>query len=216
MGQRKLVYSDHFPCLLTFHNLPRGREEKEEKGTKWNIAKEGGWERYKKGSDEMIEKVKESIEDECKSVEDAKKVFDKVHYKIRFKAFGKVTLNNKDHKASEEVDGGEKPKDMNEKEKAEELFREQQRRAAEEVDQIENTAKSKVGKVWEIKKVILGGKKATQEKSAIVNPKTGKLAVSKTEIKKVSLQYCMQTMNLRKGLRRRLQEKRNLCRIYSV
>ena len=36
--------------------------------------------------------------------------------------------------------------------------------AAEEVDKIESTAKIKVGKVWEIKKVILGGKKATQEK----------------------------------------------------
>ena len=40
----------------------------------------------------------------------------------------------------------------------------------------------------------MGGKKATQENSATVNPKTGKLAVSKTEIKKVSLQYCMETL----------------------
>ena len=40
----------------------------------------------------------------------------------------------------------------------------------------------------------MGGKKATQEKTAIVNPRTGKLAVSKKEMKEVSLKYCKDTL----------------------
>ena len=38
----KLVFSDHFTCLLTFANLPRRKEAKEAKKVVWNLAKEGG------------------------------------------------------------------------------------------------------------------------------------------------------------------------------
>ena len=43
----KLVYSDHFTCLLTFNNLPRRKEAKEAKKVMWNLALEGGWDQYK-------------------------------------------------------------------------------------------------------------------------------------------------------------------------
>ena len=62
------------------------------------------------------------------------------------------------------------------------------------MEKIEKSSKNKVGKVWEIKKTIIGGKKAAQEATAILNPTTGKLAVSKKEIKEVSLKYCIETL----------------------
>ena len=52
----------------------------------------------------------------------------------------------------------------------------------------------KVGKIWEVKKRIIGGKIAKNQPTAIINPRTGKLAVSKDEIKSVSLQYCKDTL----------------------
>ena len=43
----------------------------------------------------------------------------------------------------------------------------------------------KSGRVWEIKKKISGGKKDTKMMmSAVLNPKTNKLAISKKDIKK--------------------------------
>ena len=40
----------------------------------------------------------------------------------------------------------------------------------------------------------MGNTKNNMEASAIVNPKIGKLTVSKNEIKKGTLEYCMETL----------------------
>ena len=40
----------------------------------------------------------------------------------------------------------------------------------------------------------MGGKKAINQPTAIINPKTGKLAVSKEETTSVSLRYCLETL----------------------
>ena len=151
---------------------------KEKKQTKWNLKKQGGWEKYKQVSDEMSDKVKETLKDDDKTVEETKRVFDQVHEKIRFKSFGKVTIDKKILRDIEEDCEDEENRVTTEEEKAVELFQEQQRIAAEEVKKIEQSSNNKVGKVWEIKKAIVGGKKAIQETTAILNPKTGKLAVS--------------------------------------
>ena len=51
-----------------------------------------------------------------------------------------------------------------------------------------------MGKIWEVKKRIIGGKKATMEATAIINPGTGKLSVSKEETVKATLKYCKETL----------------------
>jgi hypothetical protein len=51
----ELVYSDHFTCLLSFSNLPRRQEAKEQKQVVWNLAKVGGWDQYKLLTDEYSE-----------------------------------------------------------------------------------------------------------------------------------------------------------------
>ena len=38
-GKYRLVYSDHYPVLLTLENLPLEKEEKKEKIVRWNLAK---------------------------------------------------------------------------------------------------------------------------------------------------------------------------------
>ena len=45
IGQKyERVFSYHYTCLLTFQDLPRGKEGKVRKKVVWNLAKEGGWE----------------------------------------------------------------------------------------------------------------------------------------------------------------------------
>ena len=53
---------------------------------------------------------------------------------------------------------------------------------------------SKVGKVWEIRKRIIGGKKSLLQATAVTDPVSGKLVVSKSKIKEITLKYCKATL----------------------
>ena len=125
------------------------------------------------------------IEDKYTNIDQKYERFEKIHNKIKFKAFGKVTIGSK-----KEL----KTQDRDKKDVAKELLEVQQNRAEAEIKEIEKVKGGKVGKVWEIKKKVIGGKKAPIEATAIINPKTGKLAVTKSEIKKVSLEYTKETL----------------------
>ena len=64
------------------------------KTTMWNMKRENGWENYKKMTDDNQELVELLDNEEMDSSELAKKV-ESVVTKIKFKAFGKVTVSNK-------------------------------------------------------------------------------------------------------------------------
>ena len=68
------------------------------------------------------------------------------------------------------------------------------RRAEDEMKDVEKEVVGRVGRVWEMKKRIIGGKKAAMEATAVINPETGKLAVTKNEVIKVTLKYCKDTL----------------------
>ena len=63
-----------------------------------------------------------------------------------------------------------------------------------EIEEIKRMKTSKAGKVWEIRKKVIGGKRQPSEATAVINPKTGKLAVTKEEINSASLEYCVETL----------------------
>ena len=67
---------------------------------------------------------------------------------------------------------------------AKDLFEEQEERASKENEEIKQMKISKVGKVWALRKRIVGGNKALIEATAITNPEDGKIVVSKDNIKK--------------------------------
>ena len=144
----------------------------------------------------MIKNDKTNRDEKYKNVE-------KIHDKIKFKAFGKVTIRQR-----------RIPKDKLEvvgKDTATELLEAQQKRAQSEIEDIEKTKGGKVRKVWEIKKKVLGGKKTDVEATAIINPKTGNLALSKGEIKKVSLQYTKETLMsnpIEEGVAEEIEQKK--------
>ena len=125
------------------------------------------------------------------TIEDKMKVFERIHDKIKHKSFGKVTIGNKKIQHDKDSDTGNET----EEEKAKNIFEEEVSRADEEIEEIKKLKISKVGKIWEMKKKIVGGKKASMETTAIVDPENNKLVVSKKQIISVTLKYCQETLN---------------------
>ena len=192
-GKPRLVYTDHFPLLLTLENLPLAKEERKEKVVKWNLAKEGGWLEYKEESHNSTERLIDIVLNKEYSIDETKKRFDKVHEHIKYKAFGKVTLRqNHKEKGKKESKGNDKKE--KEEDKANKQWEEEVKRAEEEIKEIDKLRNGKVGKIWEVKKRIIGGKKATMQATAVINPETGKLSVSKEETIKATLKYCKETL----------------------
>ena len=192
-GKYRLVRSDHFPCILTMENLPWvGRKKgKEDKQVKWNLAKIGGWNRYKVLSDECSEALEEALEEKNKTVEEKAKIFEQIHKKVLFRSFGKVTIGVRSG-----VKNNEKEKETDvksEEEKATELYEEQKERAEKELSEI-RMKEGKVGMIYEAARRIRGGKRNAMEPTAIMNPETGELAVTREGIKSVTLRYCVATL----------------------
>ena len=107
--------------------------------------------------------------------------FRKLHNKIKFRAFGKVRI--KENKTA--------PKEGPDKksESAEEMFNKQRSIAETEIERLKTEHRSKAGRIWDIKRNIIGGKKTASQATAIVNPATKKLVVLKEEVKKTTLKY---------------------------
>ena len=94
-----------------------------------NLAKEGGWDKYKMLTDGYSQVLRNYIETE-ETVEEKMNRFEKIHDKIKYKAFGKVSIGEKSIGMSE-VDLGT-PDD----EKAKSLYEEQEKRASEAIEKI--------------------------------------------------------------------------------
>ena len=128
-------------------------EMKEDKVTTWNLTREGGWLKYNKLCEEASEKIEEAVNDETKSIEEVMQKIDKIHNKIKYKAFGKVTV-----KAYKKGDKLEK-RSYSEEEEAEALMAEQEKVVDKELKEIEVMRGGRCGRVWEIRKRVIGIKK---------------------------------------------------------
>ena len=154
----------------------------------WNLAKEDGWNRYKILTDEYSEAFKNAVEIED-TIEEKWRKFNKIQEKVKYKAFGKVTIGRP--RKEKNIEGDK----VTVKDKAKDIFEEEVKRANIEIEEIKKIKTSKAGMIWEIKKRIIGGKKASLETTSILNPETNKLAVSKNEIQRVTLNYCKNTLS---------------------
>ena len=185
----KAVPSDHFTCILTLTDLPRVQERKGENQVVWNLKKEGGWNKYQLLTDKYSDYLEQVISDKNTNIEEKYSKFEKVHDKIKYKAFGKVTISDRKNNKYDE----EKAVTSN-KTNAKELFEEQQKKADEAIKEIKNKKLSRVGNIWEVRKKVLGKRKENTRPNAILNPENGKLVVSNQNIKTVTLKYCQETL----------------------
>ena len=100
---------------------------------------------------------------------------------------------------------------------AKELLRKQSLALEKAINKVKEGKHGRVGNVFKMREVIEGKKKKAQEPHAIKDPKTGDLIVSSKEIKAVTLQYCVDTLQNNKPdkdyeklikLKKELHEKR--------
>ena len=77
-------------------------------------------------------------------------------------------------------------------ESAEEMFNRQRNEAEREIERLKTEHRSKAGRIWDIKKKIIGGKKTATQATAIVNPTTTKTGGFEGENKrdKFEVLYC--------------------------
>ena len=75
------------------------------------------------------------------------------------------------------------------------MFEEQNRIVDVELENISKTKNGKVGRVWAIRKKIIGRKKVDMLPSAISDQATKKLVVNTTNIKETVLRYCVETLS---------------------
>ena len=83
--------------------------------------------------------------------------FDKIHNDIKYKSFGKITLNNHSKERYEEENNNDE-EDTEEK-KGEALARDQHNIVEEELNNIKKTKNGKAGQVLAVRKKVIGDKK---------------------------------------------------------
>ena len=94
---KKLIYTDHYAIVLNFKDIPVSSTKKVQNGTRrviWNTNKEKGWANYFKETNEnkILEKVK-AMDDA--NTEEMMRRYEKEVTRVKYKVFGKVTVNKK-------------------------------------------------------------------------------------------------------------------------
>ena len=166
--------------MLTFENLPRVQEKEEGKKTLWNLAKPNGWSDYEKYTNDSSDKLENIVMDENMTIEEIMNKFENIHNRIKFKAFGKVTIGTNKKKVTRQKEDDD---DETEEVKARLMFEEQGKIVDDELKKINEARHGKAGQIWAIRKKVIGGKKADSLATAIVDPVTKNLITNKNQIK---------------------------------
>ena len=167
--------------------MPKAENANKKPETSWNTMKPGGWKKYQELSDKMAEKINQIAADEGLEDEEVMPRVDKIQDKIKFAAFGKSKPQTKRAKrAQKEIEGAES-------EEATDLLKRQSKRMIEALEKVRYT-KGRVSKIFEMKDIVAGKKKAPAEAQAIKDPDTGELIVSNSKINEVTLKYCLNTL----------------------
>ena len=112
--------------------------------------------------------------------------------KVKFAAFGKTRASNKRlGKEKENQEESQKDKDIK-------LLKRQSAKIESEINKITSSnGGGRVGNVFKMRKMIAGQRKDIQEPTAIKDPETDKIVMEADEIKKVTLQYCVNNLKSR-------------------
>ena len=133
---------------------------------------------YQKLTKEAADKVERVAKDETLNANEAMKKVVTIEESIKFASFGKPkpTTNKKKATKSRACD--------------KELLEYQSKRVEEEILKVESDNRSKVGRIYSMKKEVTGEKQREQEPVAVRDPDNNQLVVAREEIKKVTLKYC--------------------------
>ena len=188
-GETNSTYPDHFPMIVALE-MPTEIGKVKNK-TRWNLNKPGGWKNYKETSDKFAKEIVMLVNDEKLDKEERQKKLEKVENKIKYIAFGKTKL-----KASKEkiFDTKNTDNEKDENENDMKLLRKQSERIEKYVKTIREKKLGRCTEVFKMREAICGPKKVGQEATAIKDFKTGDMVVNQEEIKKSSLEYCLDVL----------------------
>ena len=113
---------------------------------------------------------------------------EKVHNKMKWTAFGKTKPRTK--KAEDRATHDRTTDD----EKAKVLIAKETEQLEAEILKVKATKQGRATKVYQMREVISGTKKSKKEAHAIIDTNTKKLVVANSDIKKVTLEYCLNVL----------------------
>ena len=80
------MYSDHYPIMVEFDNLPKGWIAMETANS-WNMNKPGGWTTYERLTEAAIEKIEDIIKNYVLNTEEISELLEGLsasHQQVRF------------------------------------------------------------------------------------------------------------------------------------
>ena len=195
--KKKTIYTDHYSLKIQFRGIPRVQEFKKPESS-WNRGKPGGWEVYKRMTNESSEKIREVISNE-KNIDEAMKKIEALDTKIKFKSFGKTKNSLKKNPQSrlcrcDPSQIGRCKTCKTQKDKDEELLARQSKKIELAIEKIKASKQGRAGNIFQMRKEIMGPKNGGQDASAIRDPDNGELIVNKEEIKRATLKYCVNNL----------------------
>ena len=191
------IYTDHYSLKLEFKQIPRKIENNTIEPT-WNRGKPGAWEKYENTTDNASTKIEEIVDDNETDINTVMKKIDAIDSKIKFKTFGKTKINVKSvkkvSKCTNTCESSPCDNCKTQKTKDEELHKKQTQQIEAAVEKIKESKQGRAGNIFKMKTQILGPKKTPQEAAAIRDNKTGEIIVNKDEIKRITLNYCVENL----------------------
>ena len=212
ISKTKLVFTDHYSLKLVFKNIPM-KPTKEVAGRKvirWNTNKEGGWTAYTEmtTNNAKLEAIAGVTNVDADTM--MKKIDNELN-NVKFKVFGKAKEKNK-VTVSKEIESLQKEKvelcrlnDSRRDDAFNDVLKEidgklathllqKQREAFEiELESIRNlkNTKGRSAAIFSLKAKIVGSKSSKQEATVLIDPKSKSEVTTPEDIKRVSLQYCV-------------------------
>ena len=217
VSENKRTYTDHYSLKLKFKNIPLKLDKPVggRKLVRWNTKKDGGWEAYYKmttNNDQLMNIGNDEFEEDPEII--VKKI-ENVMKDIKYQAFGKVK-EKANTKVCKELESLQKEKiklfnlkdpKNNVEEKIKEidsqislnLLKKQREAFESELESLRELKKSKgiSAAVFRVREKVVGPKSSKQEATVIIDSKTNLEVSTPEEIKRVSLQYCVDLLTNR-------------------
>ena len=184
-GRITVTFTDHYGVVVDLEMPRSGLEQKSE--PQWNTKKPGGWKAFAEAGEKLSKTIQEISEDDGYSSEEVMEKVEQINTKMKWIAFDKTKPKTR----KEVVKGVE----QSEEEQGKQLLTKQNERMEAEIKKIKAENKGRVTQVYKMRELIAGTKKAAQEANAIVDFRTNELVVSNSEIKQVTLDYCLQVLS---------------------
>ena len=191
------IFTDHYSLKIEFTGIPKNIESKHPEA-KLNLGKADGWKTYEVETNKVADKIVNIVDADCEDITEVMKKIEAIDTKVKFKSFGKTKPSIKrlmNVKICDESCITLKCDNCkSQKQKDDETHARQTHKIESAIEEIRTSKQGRVGNVFRIKKLIAGPKKTPQEAAAIKDPKTGELLVNKDDIKRATLEYCVNNL----------------------